>query len=458
MHCVEEKSDIVNEAQQYDYVVVGLGKTGVSCVRYLAGQGHRLAVIDSRDIPPGMSIMKTDFPDVILRTGKLNHDILMNADYIIVSPGVSLSEPAIVAAVDAGIPVTGDIELFCQQAKAPIIAITGSNGKSTVTTLLDEMARQQRLSVLSGGNLGTPALDLLEQPIPDFYVLELSSFQLERTYSLNAYASTVLNISADHMDRYSELAQYAKAKQIIYRGDGMHVFNADDPVVMVMLENSNTALSFSVIPDSYTEFGLVSINDELWLSCNGEPVLKQQELLLKGKHNIANALAAMALASCMDISIKTMSRVLRTFRGLPHRFQFVEQVNGVDWINDSKATNIGACIASIEGLNRKRKLILIAGGDSKDVDVSELAPVFKTHLKKLYLLGLDAKRIADAVHDCVPYQIVASMEQAVEEAAKVATPGDTVLLAPACASLDMFENYEERGQCFTDAVSKLESR
>ncbi len=457
MYSVDKQERLMSTTkQQYDYVVVGLGKTGVSCVRYLHEQNFSVAAIDTRDIPPYLNEIKQTHPDVDVFTGQLDQEVLLRADHILISPGVSLQEDAIKAAREKGVPVYGDIELFCQQAKAPIIAITGSNGKSTVTTLIGEIARQAGINVEVGGNLGTPALDLLQQAVPEYYILELSSFQLDATCSLNAVASVVLNVSPDHMDRYDSVDSYAASKQKIYRGDGINIINVDDPTVAAMRDQKRSILTYSVEINASVDFGVTDIDGESWLCQHGKPIIKQCELGLKGKHNLSNALAALALAKCLDLPTEAAISVLSRFTGLPHRSQKVASLDGVDWINDSKATNVGSCIASIEGMSRPGQIILIAGGDSKEADLSALAEVAGQHLKHAVLIGVDANKIANVIDKLVPYQHAKDLPQAVSLAAAQASPGDIVLLAPACASLDMFDNYQVRGEQFVAAVQALE--
>lgn len=458
MFCAAEKTISMNETDlHFDAVIVGLGKTGLSCVRFFAKQGMTVAVTDTRTVPPCLDELKNSFPSVSVYPGEINEALLLAADQVILSPGISLEHAAIKQAIKKGIPVCGDIELFCQQARAPIISITGSNGKSTVTTLVAEMISQAGLKTCVGGNLGTPALELLNETIPDVYVLELSSFQLETTFSLNAHAAVVLNISPDHMDRYDDIDSYARAKKKIYSGNGLMVINKDDEVVNAMSDPSRKTISFSLAMPSESDFGLVNDNGETWLCQGKDKIIKQNDLGIKGEHNMANALAAIALASSMNVPLTSMAETLKHFKGLPHRCQWVATINGVDWYNDSKATNVGACIASIQGLCNLGKIILIAGGDSKGADLSSLVPVVKEHVKKVFLLGADAKKIAAVIDQTVPYEYVGDMSAAVNSANTFAEAGDLVLLAPACASLDMYDNYQHRGDVFVSVVKSLEA-
>lgn len=441
----------------FDVVIVGLGKTGLSCVRYLNKQGLNIAVTDSRNEPPELSTLINEFESIPVYLGDISTKVLLAADQIILSPGVSLENKSVKQAINNGIPVIGDIELFCQKATAPIIAISGSNGKSTVTTLVAEMIRKSGLKICVGGNLGTPVLELLNESVPDVYVLELSSFQLETTFSLNAHASAVLNISPDHMDRYQSLDDYISAKNKIYSGQGLMVLNKDDDVVYSMLDDVRQTVSFSLSEPVEKDFGVIRENDEAFLCKGDKKILSQKELIIKGEHNLANALAAMALASSVNVSIDAMVATLKTFKGLEHRCQLVKKINNVSWYNDSKATNVGACIASIKGLCDLGEIILIAGGDSKGADLSGLKPVIEEHVKKVLLLGVDANKLADVIGTDSLYEFVSDMDAAVERASQLANSGNIILLAPACASLDMYKNYQQRGDDFVNAVNKLES-
>jgi UDP-N-acetylmuramoylalanine--D-glutamate ligase len=446
----------MNETKQhYDAVIVGLGKTGLSCARYLLNKGLNIAVTDSRIAPPELSTLKDEYKTIPVHLGEISAEVLLESDQIILSPGVSLNDKAVKLAIEKGIPVCGDIELFCQQAKAPIIAISGSNGKSTVTTLVAEMAQQSGLKVGVGGNLGTPALELLQADVSDLYVLELSSFQLETTFSLNAHASAVLNVSPDHMDRHPTLDDYAGAKKKVYSGNGLMVINQDDGVVNAMSEKARKTIFFALAKPNGNNFGIIKDQGEVWLCQGDNRIIKQSELGIKGEHNVANALAAMALAGSVNVPVTVMAETLRRFTGLAHRCQWVKTINEVSWFNDSKATNVGACIASIKGLCDLGQIILIAGGDSKNADLSSLTTVIQKHVKHILLLGVDAKKIADAIGSSISHEFVDDMNTAVEIANDKAKSGDIVLLAPACASLDMYENYQQRGDVFVAAVNAL---
>ena len=443
------KKHFALDAQNSKLLVVGLGITGVSVARFLHKLGLVFAIIDSRDNPP-MDEFFQQTPDIPVFTGGFDEAAFKVATHLIVSPGVSLHEKSIVKALANGATIISDIDLFACSVTAPIIAITGSNGKSTVTTMLGDMTAAAGKRVAIGGNLGKPALDLLEDDA-ELYVLELSSFQLERTSVLNAAAATVLNISADHLDRHADLADYAKEKQSIYHGDGVIVINADDTLVKAMQESGRQILSFSI--KDKADFYLAYQGETEYLMYETSPLMPLHELPLEGRHNAANALAALALGVAVGLDIPAMCSALKTFRGLNHRMQKVAQLHGITWVNDSKATNIGACVAALEGYNRK--VILIAGGDAKGADMAELTPAIKEKTKSVVLMGKDADLIEKAIAGCVPVHRAENMVQAVQIAASLASEGDSVLLSPACASLDQYKNYQDRGNQFALAVLAL---
>ncbi len=374
-----------------------------------------------------------------------------------VSPGVAVSEPLIQAAIARGVPVIGDIELFAREAKAPVAAITGSNGKSTVTTLLAEMAEIDGCRVAVGGNLGEPALDLLD-PAVELYVLELSSFQLETTHTLAPAAAVVLNLSADHLDRYAGIDAYAEAKARIYHHAVGRVFNLDDSRVMVMQGAEGGGLLFTLGVPEVGCFGVDYREGGAWLCCGEQGLLPVSELKIPGRHNVANALAALAMGSLLKLSMEAMLAALQRFPGLPHRTRFVAESGNIRWYNDSKGTNVGACIAALEGMRSDQgadRTVLIAGGEGKGADFSPLAAVVAATARVVILIGRDAPQIAQALEGTVPLLHAESMEDAVALAARQAQSGDRVLLSPACASFDMFRDYRQRGDRFTDAVRRL---
>jgi UDP-N-acetylmuramoylalanine--D-glutamate ligase len=431
-------------------LVVGLGKTGLSMVRALCTLGAEVVVTDSRAHPPGLAEVQQQYPDLICQVGEFVPAAFERATRLWVSPGVSVHTPVIAATRARGVPVGGDIELFARLARAPVAAITGSNGKSTVTTLLGQMAAQAGVRVAVGGNLGTPALDLLTQLEPELYVLELSSFQLETTFSLNARVATVLNLSPDHLDWHGSLDEYVAAKRCVFRGDGWQVVNADDPAVLAMIEPRRPVLRFTLNEPADGEFGLRRRGNEVWLARGEEDWLAAAALPISGAHNLANALAALALGQALGLERTAMLTALAAFTGLPHRTQRVLEQGGVRWFDDSKGTNVGATVAAVGGM--PGPVILIAGGDGKGQDFGPLAPVLAERARALVLIGRDAPRIEAAVAGRVPVHRAATMAQAVAVAGRLAQPGDCVLLSPACASFDMFRNYEERGAVFAAAV------
>ena len=444
------KKNFALEPQSAKVVVVGLGNTGISVAHYLQKLGFNFAITDSRAKPPLIDAFFEVMPDTPVFTGGFDEAAFKVATHLVVSPGVALTEKSIVKAVANGTKIISDIDLFACSVNVPIIAITGSNGKSTVTTMVGEMAKCAGKKVGVGGNLGTPALELLAQEA-DLFVLELSSFQLERTTALNAAAATVLNISADHLDRHNDIADYAHEKQSIFRGDGVMVINIDDPVVEAMREEGRRLFTFSIKKDA--DFYLARQDGVEYLMHNKQCLMPLAQLPLEGRHNAANALAALALGASVGLDEQAMCNALKTFKGLDHRMQRVAEIRGVTWVNDSKATNIGACVAALQGY--ERKVILIAGGDAKGADMNELTPAIKEKAKNVVLMGNDADLINQALNDCVPVYAAENMAQAVKISAGLATAGDSVLLSPACASLDQYKNYQDRGDKFTKAVLAL---
>jgi UDP-N-acetylmuramoylalanine--D-glutamate ligase len=437
-------------------IVVGLGKSGMSLVRHLARRGLPFAVADTRANPPELETLRRDFPQIEVRCGALDVEFLCRASELLVSPGLALATPALQQAAARGVKLSGDIELFAREAKAPIVAITGSNAKSTVTTLVGEMAAAAGKKVAVGGNLGTPALDLLADDV-ELYVIELSSFQLETTDGLNAEVATCLNVSEDHMDRYADLQAYHLAKHRVFRGARQVVINRDDALSRPLVADQLPCWTFGVGKPDFRGFGLIEENGEKWLAFQFEPLMPARELKVRGAHNQSNALAALALGHAVGLAFEPMLATLKTFAGLPHRCQWLRERGGVNYYDDSKATNVGAALAAIEGLGADidGRLVLIAGGDGKGADFTSLRGPVAQHCRAVVLLGRDAGLIADALGDAVPQVRVASLDEAVQRCAERAEPGDAVLLSPACASLDMFKSFEERGRLFAAAVEAL---
>ncbi len=450
----------VKSEQAVYTLVVGLGKTGLSVVRYLRALGEAVIVVDSRDIPPGLSTLKNEYSDVECFTGSFDTALFVNAHRIIVSPGVTLAEPALVEAKNKNIEIIGDIDLFAHEVMAPVIGITGSNGKSTVTTLLALMASQAGIKAVASGNIGTPVLDSLSDDV-ELYVLELSSFQLETLQRLPMKAAVVLNISADHLDRYENLAAYALSKQVIYENAEVLVLNKDDSLASRVNVPADKQICFTLNKPEETEFGLCEegeckVYNALASLCFSEqPLLAVDELKIKGSHNLQNALAALALGYAIGLPLDSMLDTLTEFKGLPHRTQFVAEIEGVNWINDSKATNVGAAKAALVGLPGIH--VLIAGGDAKGADFSDLTDVIEQHCRAVVLMGKDAAMIAAVLPEAMSVVTVVDMQAAVHAAMSLAKAGDNVLLAPACASFDMFDNFEHRGDVFIQSVELLQS-
>ena len=404
-------------------------------------------VMDTRVAPAGLDKL----PEAVERyVGGLNEDWLLTADLIVASPGIALAHPSLSAAADAGVEIVGDIELFCREAQAPIIAITGSNGKSTVTSLVGEMAKAAGLNVGVGGNIGLPALMLLD-PELELYVLELSSFQLETTSSLRAAAATILNVTEDHMDRYPlGLQQYRAAKLRVYENARACIVNADDALTMPVRGADDRCISFGV---DVGDYHLNRQQGETWLRVKGEKVLNVKEMKISGQHNYSNALAALALADAAGLPRASSLKALTTFTGLAHRFQLVLEHNGVRWINDSKATNVGSTEAALNGLHLDGTLYLLLGGDGKSADFTPLSRYLTGDNVRLYCFGRDGAQLA-ALRPDVAVQ-TETMEQAMRQIAPQVVAGDMVLLSPACASLDQFKNFEQRGDIFARLAKEL---
>jgi UDP-N-acetylmuramoylalanine--D-glutamate ligase len=435
-------------------VVVGLGSTGLSCARFLQQRNLPFTVVDTREQPPGLGELRRELPEVAVFTGDYPSELIAGAAEIVVSPGVAMDAPIVLEALAAGVAVVGDIDLFMREAAAPVVGITGSNAKSTVTELLGQMARDAQLNVGVGGNLGTPALDLLSAE-RELYVLELSSFQLERSRQLGLAVATVLNVSADHLDRHGDLPGYHLAKHRIFQGCNKVVVNRDDPLTMPLVGPGVQVISWGMNEAHGNDFGLRQENAVEYLCHGATALLPATELQLAGRHNVANALAALALGHSAGLPMQAMLHTLRTFKGLPHRCELVAEIVGVRYVNDSKGTNVGATEAALRGLGGDRNVLLIAGGQGKGADFTVLEPAVTAHCKQLLLMGEDAPLLARALSSAAPVRLVASLEEAVTAAATSATRGDVVLLSPACASFDMFSGYVQRGETFRALVTRL---
>ncbi len=445
-------------------VVVGLGKTGVSVVRYLVHQGYKVAVTDTRLEPPGL----IDLPDdVACHLGGLDQALLCRAEEIILSPGLALSEPAIAAAIAHGVPVIGDIQLLRRATEAPIVAITGSNAKSTVTTLVGEMAINAGRRVAVGGNLGKPALELLDND-PELIILELSSFQLETTSNLAAAVATVLNMTEDHMDRYEDMLDYHTAKHRVFQRCQSYVVNRDDSLTRPLIADSTPMRSFGLSAPDINDFGILrDLDGTVWLAKSRQRLLATREMRIQGSHNMANALAALALGEAVGLPMDAMLQTLREFVGLAHRCQFVAEQDGVHFYNDSKGTNVGATLAAIEGLGAalvstyeskpSGKLSVILGGVGKGQDFVPLAASLARFARIVVLIGEDAAMIESAIKTMldeyhVPVVFAQTLGDAIVQCRQASLAGDAVLLSPACASFDMFLNYEDRGTQFEQLV------
>jgi len=428
-------------------VIIGLGLTGLSCVDFFLAQGVTPRVMDTRVSPPGLDKL----PGQVERhLGGLNGDWLLTSDLIVASPGIALAHPLLSEAADAGIEIVGDIELFCREAQAPVVAITGSNGKSTVTTLVGEMAKAAGWQVGVGGNIGLPALSLLQSPA-QLYVLELSSFQLETTHSLKAAAATVLNVSEDHMDRYPlGMQQYRAAKLRVYENAQTCIVNADDALTMPVRGADTRCVSFGI---DFGDYHLNKQQGSIWLRVKGEKVLNTAEMQMTGQHNYTNALAALALADAVGLPRASSLAALTHFNGLAHRFQLVHEHQGVRWINDSKATNVGSTEAALNGLQVNGTLWLLMGGDGKSADFTPLIPWLQGDNVRLYCFGRDGDALA-ALRPEIAVR-TETMRQAMEQIAPQVKSGDMVLLSPACASLDQFRNFEQRGDQFAQLAKEL---
>ena len=457
-----------------EYLILGLGKTGFSCARHLHPRlrpgGGGMMVADTRAAPPCLSRLRRDYPEVPARVGGFDAALLRRAEHVVLSPGLSL--PASWHAADPGLAakVTGDIALFLRHrpaplSRAPLIAVTGSNGKSTTVSLLRDMLRQAGRRVALGGNIGVPALDLLEEERPDFYLLELSSFQLETVARLDAAAAVALNVSEDHLDRYRDMKQYAAVKEKIYDGDGVMVVNLDDRRCRAMRRRGREMIGYSVAGDADADFSLLTTAEGEQFAYRGRPLLPVAAAGLRGRHNSANILACLALGKAVGLEPAAMLGAIRDFTGLAHRCRQVAVIEQVAWVDDSKATNPAAAAAALDGLgaglggdaDTARRIVLIAGGDGKNADFAPLAAAIRRHVKHCVLLGKDAPRLAAAVGAATPCRFAADMEAAARAAAEVAAPGDTVLLSPGCSSVDMFRDYEERGERFARAALSLQA-
>ncbi|HEY2862564.1 MAG TPA: UDP-N-acetylmuramoyl-L-alanine--D-glutamate ligase [Casimicrobiaceae bacterium] len=446
-----------------DVVVLGLGLTGLSAARWATRHGARVRVLDTRAAPPFAAKLAAELPDVPLIRGPVTDATLADAATIVISPGLAKDQPPIAAAVARGVELVGDVELFARalQPGQRVLAITGSNGKSTVATLCGELASAAGLRVAVVGNIGEPVLDVLDvhergAPWPDVFAIELSSFQLETTTSLKPTAATVLNVTANHLDRYRGIEDYASAKARVFAGAGEQVLNRDDPRSLAMRRPGRIVQTFgSGVPEAELDWGLVPRSGASWLARGGALLMATKDLALVGRHNALNALAALALISSVAKIDARVIAALAAFRGLSHRMERVAEIGGVLFVNDSKATTVAATQAALDAVGRPT--VLIAGGDGKGQDFAPLKAHVATHCRAVILLGRDAPAMAAALSGVeAPVELAAALEVAVSRAIILARPGDAVLLSPACASLDMFRDYIERGDRFKAAVAAHE--
>jgi len=429
-------------------VIVGLGQTGYSVARYLSATGVDYYVVDDDPMPARLSDLQAFKPGIEVRP--MEQELLLQANEIIISPGVPLSLPEIRAALRQGVPVTGDVAMFGDLAEAPVIAITGSNGKSTVTSMVGACAKDQINGVRIAGNIGTPCLDVLDD-CAELYVLEVSSFQLELASELPVKVAVVLNLSPDHMDRYASVEDYYKVKIKIYKHCEIAVLNRD---ITFQFDSRNAhKITFgSDVPYSDTDYGLRQTGSGPVLYQGQTELMHASELKQKGKHNVQNALATLAIGHAADLDISEMINSLLKFEGLPHRCEWVGKIDGVAYVNDSKATNVGASIAAVESFADGKNIILILGGEGKGGDFSMMSRAVSQNVKKLLVFGHDKELIAKSLSQFAPVEICSDLAEVIAVAAASSSTGDTVLFSPACASFDMFENYQDRGREFKRLV------
>ena len=438
-------------------VVAGLGISGVSAVNFLHEKGYRVAVTDSRALPPGHDQIPTE---VQTSFGQLDQELLLQAEEIVISPGLDPKLPEIQAAIAQGIPVVSEIQILRRATEKPIMAITGSNAKSTVTTLIGLMAKNAGVKVAVGGNLGRPALDLTKDD-PDLYILELSSFQLETTSNLNAEVAVVLNISEDHLDRHGDMFAYHTAKHRIFQGVKKVVFNRDDSLTRPLVPDVTPMQSFGLNAPDLNQYGILrEDNGNIWLARGRERLLNSAEMYIQGTHNVANALACLALGEAINLPMDIMLETLKTFKGLEHRCEFVRELNNVRYYNDSKGTNIGATLAAIDGLGaaieaKGGKVAIILGGQGKGQDFTALRDSLQKYAKVAVLIGEDRPVIEKAIEGTTTLLYAESLQEAVNLSQQYTHAYDVVLLSPACASFDMFTGYPQRGQHFVEYVNAL---
>ena len=445
---------MINSFYKKRVLLIGLGDTGQSVLHFLTNQNCFIKAIDTRTNVEGLSEIKTKFKDVEFITGQMFHEsIIKDIELIVISPGVSLKESYVVAALDKGIPVIGDIEIFAQikEKNSKVIGITGSNGKTTVTSLVGELLEASGITTIVAGNIGIPILNTIDETAPEVYVLELSSYQLESTYSLDLETATILNISEDHMDRYSSIDEYAKAKYRIFNHAKKCILNRDDDYLKPLIKYDTITFGNHVDEKNY---GIKKNGSQYFIAKGNVEIIAVEEIRLKGIHNIQNVMAALALCEPFNVSNNAIKKVLAEFEAPPHRMEYVDSISGIDFYNDSKGTNVGATIAAIKSMTKP--ILLVAGGDGKNQNFSPLMHVTKDKIKHVALIGADAEIMQKAFSAAaIPNHIEKSLEDAIHKSFELANKGDVVLLSPACASTDMFKNYVERGNLFKACVKKL---
>ena len=447
-------SDQTLVSQYSAAAVIGLGATGYSVVRYLRARGLDVVVLDSRSNPPLAQQLSDNYPEIESHFGEFDYAHIAQMSLVVASPGVALTEPVLREAKYEGARIVGDIELFLEENQSPVIAVTGSNGKSTVVTLVGQMCKYSGLHTLVAGNIGLPALDALtDQKSFDVAVLELSSFQLETTYQVPAESAAILNVSADHMDRYDSMGDYVLAKARILRGAKRVVLPKHDEQLK-QISNVSDVLHFDLDePSKESDFGVKRQSNYRWLMHGDERLIKLSDIPLIGLHNVKNVLSAFALVSFLKLPLSSLVEAVKAFKGLSHRMQTVALEGNVAWVNDSKATNIGATSTALKNL--EKDVVWIAGGQGKGADFSELRDAVTSNVKQLILIGEDADQIESALDNLLPINKVQSMDEAVLLAHQLASDNSIVLLSPACASFDMYRGFEHRGQVFTSSVEKL---
>ena len=448
------KSKLAQQRNGSAIVVVGMGATGLSVARFLDSRNVSFTVVDSRDNPPGLARLRDQLPEVPVYCGSAAQAAIRGAMELIVSPGVSLAEPWLREALEGGAQVRGDIDLFVEEAGAPVVGITGSNAKSTVTALLGAMAVAAGRRVGVGGNIGTPALDTLS-PDNELYVTELSSFQLERARDLDLAVATILNLTPDHLDRHGSFRAYRRAKHRIYAAARCVVFNAEDDDTVPPSRAGVARFGWRVGEPGEDEFGVAQQDGEPWLSYGRTGLMSVSELALPGQHNVANALAALTLGHAVQLPMEAMLAALRTFSGLPHRCELVAESAGIRWYNDSKATNVGAALAAVTGLGAEQPLVLIAGGQGKGADFGELLEPVRQYCRAVLLIGEAAPELQALFAGSVPCEVPGTLDVAIAHSRELANPGDAVLLSPACASFDQYVSYEARGDRFRNLVREF---